>query len=343
MADEMKNSTTEDPQPWTVKRVSKWVAVILLSLLIIILILGLIPAPTDGLESVSNPADSYEEAIERFQEYADEENAIVNEAGHSLLMTHDGPTEKVYVLIHGITNSPRQFVELGEVLHERGYNVLILRMPHHGLLSHDVAELKNLKADELRAYGDEVIDIAAGLGEEITVIGISGGGAVTSWIGQNRDEVQRVVPLSPFFGVPAVPSFLNTFLMNLASRVPNVDLKNPTEEERAWVYQGEATRGVAEFLRLGRGLFNDAEISMPAVSEIYFVTTAVDDTADNDYTVELAEIWQRSGADVSSFEFDESFDIPHNSIDPAADPAKKALVYAKILELLGEEPLPLSE
>jgi hypothetical protein len=87
------------------------------------------------------------------------------------------------------------------------------------------------------------------------------------------------------------------------------------------------------------GVFRAAESNAPAVSPIYFLTTAVNDTVDNDYTFELAKIWTASGAEVDSFEFESSFDIPHNSIDPAADAQKKAVVYAKILELLGEEPL----
>ena len=166
---------------------------------------------------------------------------------------------------------------------------------------------------------------------------------VASWIAQNRADVERVLPLSPFFGVPEVPPFANTFLMNLASRVPSVTLKNPAEPAHDWVYQGEATRGVAEFMILGRALFSKAEASAPAAAEIHFVTTAIDDTADNDFAAELASIWRGSGATVTSFEFDEAAGIPHNSVDPAGDAAKKALVYAKILELLGEAPLPLSE
>ena len=54
-------------------------------------------------------------------------------------------------------------------------------------------------------------------------------------------------------------------------------------------------------------------------------------------TVELAETWRNSGASVISFEFDAFFDIPRSSIEPAAKSEKKALIYAKILELLGEE------
>jgi hypothetical protein len=127
--------------------------------------------------------------------------------------------------------------------------------------------------------------------------------------------------------------------MNLAIRVPNINLQKPTEPQREWVYRGEATRGVAEFMHLGKAVFKQASDAGPVVSEVFFVTTAVDDTADNDYTDKLAEIWRKSGADVSTFEFDASLGIPHNSIDPAADPVKKEMVYAKILELLGEEPL----
>jgi len=127
--------------------------------------------------------------------------------------------------------------------------------------------------------------------------------------------------------------------MNLASRLPNVNLQNPTEPQRDWVYRGEATRGVAEFMRLGRNVFEAAQESAPAVRSVYFVTTSVDDTADNAYAAELARIWAESGADISSYEFAASYDIPHNSVDPAADPAKKALVYEKILEMLGEESL----
>jgi hypothetical protein len=69
------------------------------------------------------------------------------------------------------------------------------------------------------------------------------------------------------------------------------------------------------------------------------VTTASDSTADNRATDRLVEIWEESGANIVSHEFDASLEIPHNSIDPAADVQKKESVYAKMLELLGEEPL----
>ena len=208
------------------------------------LMMGLIPVSTGNLESEPNPVAGYDEAIRQFEAVQQAEAPIVHDARGSLLMTNGDKTEQVYVLIHGTTNSPRQWEELGTTLHKQGHNVLILRMPYHGLASHDVSELKALRAEDLRDYADEAIDLASGLGDQITAIGISGGGAVTTWIAQHRPDVVRILALSPFYGVPEVPPMLNTFLMNLASRVPNVTLQNPEEPQRDWVYRGEATRGV---------------------------------------------------------------------------------------------------
>jgi esterase/lipase len=320
-------------------QILKIVGIVILVILGVILLLGLIPVSTKGIESQPNPVSSYDEAVARFDAIVEEENPIVNDYGHSILMTHGDKTETAYVLVHGITNSPYQFEELGQMLYDRGRNVLILRMPYHGLKSHDVNELKQLKAEDLVAYADQAVDIANGLGDKVNVLGISGGGTVTGWIAQNRDEVDKALLLSPFLGVAAVPAFLGPFITNLANHIPNITLKSASEEPKDWVYNGESTRGVAAFLRFGKALTQDAKEAAPKASSLSVVTTAVDDTANNDLTAKLVDTWKEEGTDVVTYEFDESFDIPHNSIDPAADPDKKALVYAKILELLGEAPM----
>ena len=50
-------------------------------------------------------------------------------------------------------------------------------MPYHGLQSHQVSELAQLTAQDLRAYADQAVDIAAGLGDEVVPVGLSGGSA----------------------------------------------------------------------------------------------------------------------------------------------------------------------
>ncbi len=322
------------------KRVLVIAGILLLGVLAVILVLGLLPLSTRGLESEPDPAGSFDEAVARFQQAQQAEQGIVNEASGSHLLVHGDTTPRAYVLVHGTTNSPLQWLELGETLHALGHNVLILRMPYHGLKSHRVSELKRLSAQDLRVYADQAVDIAAGLGDGIVVVGISGGGAVAAWMAQNRPEIDRSLALAPFLGVHGVPDIAGTLLMNAFSRLPNVVLDDPLEPRRDWVYRGEATRGVAAFLALGHNVRQEAKRGAGPEGQLVVLTTARDNTANNDSTASLVDAWRQAGAEVVTFEFEASLDVPHNSVDPAADAAKKQLVYDQILELLGEQPLP---
>ena len=319
------------------KRILAVLGILILVALAVILVVGLLPLSSRGLQSEPDPAGSYEEAVARFQQVEQAEQGVVNALGHSRLLVHGEKTPRVYVMVHGTTNSPEQWQELGDTLYNQGHNVLILRMPYHGLESHRVSELKRLSAPDLRAYADQAVDIAAGLGDEIVVVGISGGGAVASWMAQNRPEVDRALALAPFFGVNGVPNFAGTLLMNAFSRLPNIVLDDPLEPRRDWVYRGEATRGVAAFLALGHSVMQDARKGAGPGGQMIVVTTARDNTANNHATAKLVDLWQQAGSEVVTFEFEPSLDIPHNSVDPAADAAKKQLVYEQLLKLLGEE------
>lgn len=310
--------------------------IILLVVLALLLILGLIPLSPAGMTSAPAPAESYEQAIDRFEAIEQEEQGIVNDLTGSRLLEHGRATQRAYVLVHGITNSPDQWVELGQTLYDKGHNVLILRMPYHGLRSGEVSELKRLTGPDLRAYADQAIDIAAGLGDEIVVAGISGGGAVAAWAAVNRPEVDRALLLAPFFGIKGVPGFANTFLMNAFSRLPNLSFDSPNEPRREWVYRGEASRGVAAFLGLGHRVQQAARTSIIPNVEIIVITTAIDNTANNNVTAALLEEWKQAGVRVMNFEFGAEQEILHNSIDPAADPIKKQIVYDRMLSLLGE-------
>lgn len=89
---------------------------------------------------------------------------------------------------HGFTSCPEQFRELGEQFFEQGYNVYIPRMPHHGHADQLSDALLNTSSEELAAFATESIDIARGLGDEVTVGGLSGGGTITAWIAQERNN-----------------------------------------------------------------------------------------------------------------------------------------------------------
>ena len=49
------------------------------------------------------------------------------------------------------------------------------------------------------------VDIAAGLGDEVRVLGLSMDGVVAAWTAQERSDVDRVVAISPALTIPFVP------------------------------------------------------------------------------------------------------------------------------------------
>ena len=141
--------------------------IVVLVILVVALVILFFPVPTRGLGARPNPSPDYADAVARFDRLAAAEALVANPAIRSLLLTRDGPTRRVYIFVHGITNSPRQFEELGRLLHARGHNVLIPMLPRHGRRSMRLRELRGLRAEEFRDYADAAVDMAAGLGQEI--------------------------------------------------------------------------------------------------------------------------------------------------------------------------------
>jgi len=149
-----------------IKKMLKVIGTVLLVLLGIVVLLGLIPVSVPELPSSPDPAADYDEAIRRFETAAAaEEGILMSPKPASVLMTHGQKTDKVYVLVHGWTNSPFQWLDFGQILYDKGYNVLIMRMPYHGLASRDVGELQHATPELVRDYADDTVDIAAGLGD----------------------------------------------------------------------------------------------------------------------------------------------------------------------------------
>lgn len=306
------------------------------AVVVAVLALFLVPVSTDHLEAQPDPCPDYEAAADRFAAIAAAEAAACFPKGRSLLLDHGHRTPRAYVLIHGMTNSPHQFEAFGRLLHERGSNVLIPRLPYHGLPSRRLRELWLLRAEDLRDYADAAVDLAAGLGEEVIVVGVSAGAAVAAWPVQFRPEVRRAILIAPFLGAHGLPRFVTTLLMNACSRLPSIDLRNRKEPERDWVYPGQTTRPLAETVRLSRAVLRQAAKTPPAARTIHILTTAGDVQVDNAEAARLAAVWRRSGIEVSEREFERALAVPHNPIDPAADADKRDYAYGIMLALLGE-------
>jgi carboxylesterase len=315
-----------------IKRILKVSGLVLAGLLATIVIMALIPVGTGDIKSISNPAQDYADAAGRAAAIiADEEKSVCDEC-QTRFYTHGEKTDKAVVLIHGLSNSPRQFQEMGEELYETGYNVYIPLMPYHGLNSHEVSELSHITVSDLVGYADQSIDIAAGLGDEVVVAGLSGGGSVVAWIAQNREDVDRTVLIAPLIGIKQLPGFTNNFFTNIFSRLPGMDFTSASEPYREHVYRGQSSRGVAEYMLLARGVRSQADDNPSAVKDIVIIINANDDQVNNGMTNNLAEKWQEFGATITTYEFPQSLGLPHDVIDVSNEEADPDTTYPVIIE-----------
>ena len=191
------------------------------------------------------------------------------------LMTHDRKVERAIIMVHGYTNCPQQFQALGQRFYDLGYNVLIAPLPHHGLADRLTEAQAQLTAEELAAYADETVDIAQGLGERVTMMGISGGGVTTAWAAQNRSDLDLAVIISPAFGFKQVPTLLTAAVMNLYMFLPNSfvwwDPALQAEGSLPHQYPRYSTHALVQTLRLGFAIRAKAQHIKPAARKILVV------------------------------------------------------------------------
>ena len=306
------------------------------------LILGIaavVPATAGDVRAHPNPAIDFDHAVDQARAEIRADSAIAAPGGGSILLTHAARAPRAVVLLHGFTDSPRQFAALADSLFAAGDNVFVPRLPHHAQRGKDVGELARLTASELCRTADDAIDIAAGLGDSVVVLGLSVGGTLAVWAAEHRPEVRRAVVIAPPFEVARVPSVLERPLVNLGSHVPNISRRSAPDSERPDRDPGFATHGLAQVLRLGMAVRRDADRMLPSRAEILFLVNANDRTVKTAPVLDLARLWNRRGVPVSVYEIPVSLGLPHNVVDPMQQPGNAAVVYPTLSALAhGERP-----
>lgn len=259
--------------------------------------------------------------------------------GVTRLWHHGRRTGRVAVLFHGLSNGPHSMVELGPRLHAAGWTVLAPRLPRHGLADLATDELRRLTAEDLRDAADEAVDVAAGLGASVTVMGISGGGVVAAWAGQFRAEVERAVLVAPMFGLGGLGPRVNWFLVRLALLLPSVSLWKDARLKADFPglghnYKRMHTRAVGETGRLGVAVRRAARRLPPAVTSAALVTNAADRAVAREPAPRMATEWER-WVPVDRVEFPASAGLGHELIDPADPEGDVSVTYPVLLRLLG--------
>lgn len=298
------------------------------------------PLPLDDLVSAPDPAPSHDDAMARWARAQEKEGAHpLHNGGRSIVLTHGYETDRVFVLLHGLTNAPRQFRELGGKLFATGANVVIPRLAHHGLADRMTDAHAALTAQDLIAYAQYGVDLAQGLGKKVTVVGLSISGISAAWLAQNRDDIDQVFLLAPLFGPAVVPDALTPAFAAALTRLPNKMMWwDPRVRENLpgppYNYPRFPTRALGEALRLGLQAAQPDQTLR--VNRLGVILTENDKAVNNARTRRLVEQWRTASPDTDFFiyEFPASENIPHDFIDPLQPDARTDKVNALLVEWL---------
>ena len=286
------------------------------------------------------PPLAYEDAVARVAQRQAADDSVVARGGRSILMTHGQRTPRVFVLLHGFTDSPTQFQSLGQRLFSTGDNVYIPRLPHHAERVAPVRTLGKVRATELATFGDSVIDAARGLGDPIIVAGLSAGGAITAHVAQMRREVHRAVLIAPAIAAGLLSEDTENALIILAGRLPDVTRTDKGDTTRPDFVQGLTTRGLAEVLRLGQTVRERAADDAPGALEMVFLLNELDHTVSEEASLALAQSWLDHGARVVAYRFPKSLKLPHNVMEIPERGGNLAVVLPVVEALVRASPAP---
>lgn len=313
-------------------------AVIVLGALVLCAVVVLFrPMSVRDLTSNPDPAADYAEAVERIEALRAEEASLgLNPQCRLTFMTHGQKVDNAIVFVHGYTNCPEQFGELGQQFYDLGYNVLIVPAPHHGLADRMTTDQARLTAEELTAYADDVVDIAQGLGGHVTLAGISMGGTTTAWAAQHRGDLDLAVLISPAFGFQMFPASMTAPSVKAFVVLPNFYMWADSELKEAsgtdFTYPRRSTRALAQTLRLAQAVQAQSAEAAPVTRSMLVITNANDPSVDNGLTAEMVSRWREWGIDVTTYEFAADLELKHDLISPWQE--TQMVVYPVLVELI---------
>ena len=264
----------------------------------------------------------------------------INPACGPLLLDHGHATPRAIAFMHGITSSPVQFRDLGEFFFARGYNVFIPRLPRHGYKDRLSRDHANLTTAEFKAYAAQTADIARGLGEHLTVAGLSVSGTLAAWCAQALPDVDLAVPISPAFGPHGLPFLLVPALVKLTRALPNLflwwDLRKRAAIGPACSYPRFSTHAMAEAFHLGIEVHHAAKTEPPKAKQILVVTNPRDMAVNNQATQAVVRRWrQHAASKVREYSFPGDLGPLHDIIGPYQPNARPDYVYPILFDLIA--------
>lgn len=285
---------------------------------------------------------TYEEAVEQVARIEAAEVGV-NPLCTCCLMDHGRQTEWAIVLQHGFTSCPQCFNKLGHQLFEMGHNVLIPRLPRHGLADRLTDAMAGMNGPELIAAAEQSMDIATGLGRKVAYAGLSLGGVLAAHLATNRADLDRAILIAPFFAAPDLPESVTGITGFVAQRLlPNrfiwwdSKLKEAIPGPR-YAYPRFPTKGYGAMLQLGDDVKKAARRQRPRAGELRLVLNAADPGVNNAGARHLIDSWRRHGETVEVYEFARELGLLHDIVSPEQTAQRTDLVYPVLVDWITKD------
>ena len=104
--------------------------------------------------------------------------SLLRAGNYPRAMEHEAPVQRAVVLIHGLTDSPFVMTAVGRYFHEQlGFNVYLPLLHGHGL--REPKGMEGISLDEWKKNATYAVDYAASRAEDVSIGGLSMGGALS--------------------------------------------------------------------------------------------------------------------------------------------------------------------
>jgi pimeloyl-ACP methyl ester carboxylesterase len=270
------------------------------------------------------PAKDRAEALARFEEFHKRDTADFSEACWSKLLEPDGDAAGTVIYYHGFTNCPAQLRNAAPALAARGYRVLIPRQPRMGRADVLNKDLAGLESSEIIEFSDQVVDIAAGFGSPVYVVGLSTGALLAVWSAATRDEVVRVVSAAPVVAPMGVPFPAVRLLVRFPHLIPGIyNWWNPKLKENLgespYAYPGFPLASIFRYMYLGV-LLRDRTVRCEHELERATLLSNPNDTAvRRDLGLSLVRrTFEGHAAELTEARLGKELEWTHDFVDPAS-------------------------
>jgi carboxylesterase len=295
------------------------------------------------IQPLSNPVHSFPDAVLQVQELQRQDDDAIHPDSRTKFWSHGEKTAGAVLYLQGYTDSTRQFEAFGDLLFERGYNVFAPRMPHHGYKDRMTCAHCEFTAPDMIEWANSVTDMAVGLGERLTVMGLSLGGVLATWVAEQRADVERVLIVAPAYGTGLLPAPITTPVARVAQRLPNLFIWwDPRVREGAgfeYTYPRFSTHTLARTFLLSDELLERAREKPPAARSVWMITNANDIAVSNTICRAFVAAWAAHGTNrIHSYEFAREHGLPHDLMDPNDPSMKPEIVYPALIEIIRHEP-----